>query len=100
MDIKWEVPPVASRGASSAVTEQENEFAKNLVRNPDRWARMRDFRSDQQGRAGNLASMIRKGERSAFRRPDLEGEFEAVSRKIPDTDITAVYVRFATLNND
>ena len=101
MDVKWEDPPVThSRGGT--VSAHEAELAEILKQNPDNWARLADFENDKNGRAGNLAGLIRAGKRAAFRADSRVdgGEFEAVSRRVPGTKITAVYVRFATLNND
>lgn len=100
MDVKWETPPHAKAGRN--VRPEEVELARELRSHPDQWARFVEFTGDDRAKAAAIAQTIRKGERSAFRSDPLRdgGEFESVSRKIPDTDITAVYVRFATLHND
>jgi hypothetical protein len=64
---------------------------------------MVDFSGDDQPRAGQLAQLIRSGKRAAFRTngPIEDGEYEAVSRKDRvNKNVTAVYVRYATLRND
>lgn len=100
MDIKWETPPAINREGRRA--SGETELANELRNHPDQWARFRDFEDDDQPKAGQLAQLIRSGKRAAFRTngPTDDGEFEAISRKIQGSNVTAVYVRYATLQND
>lgn len=100
MDVKWESPPTISRGRRA--DSSEHALAAELRDNPDQWARVKDFEGEEQVKASALAQQIRTGTRAAFRTdgPVEDGEFDAVSRKIRGTDITAVYVRYATLKND
>lgn len=100
MDIKWEMPPSITR--TTRANPKEREIATQLRDRPDQWARVEDFTGEDQRKAGQFARYINTGQRAAFRTesPVEHGEFEAISRKIPGTDITAVFVRYATLNND
>lgn len=94
MDITWEDPPTPQRGPGS-IRPEEVEFSTALRANPDRWA---VFRKDiKPHTAGNLAKVIREGRRAAFRVTDDDaGEFESVSRSMPGTSFSAVYVRYVT----
>lgn len=101
MNIKWETPPDRQRGGTGK--PEEVEVAEALREHPDEWVRLYDFRGEEQSKAGAIATLIRSGKRAAFRadRRLDGGEFEAVSRKDQqDKNVTAVYVRYATLNND
>ena len=87
---------------SGRAADEEKELAQTLRENPDKWARIRDFTDDDQRKAGPLAQQIRAGTRAAFRvnRDVEDGLFEAMSRKISGTNVTAVYVRYATVDGD
>lgn len=101
MDVIWESPPTIIR--TGRTKNAELELAAELRAHPDQWARMIEFEGEAgQRAAGQLATLIRAGKRAAFRTDDPaeDGEFEAVSRKIKGSNLTAVYVRYATLNND
>jgi hypothetical protein len=97
MDIKWETPPSPTRGQNAEITEQEVFIANELAKNPGNWARLRDFEKENAKSARALAQLIRQGKRSAFKVSDLsDGTYDAVSRRVPGTDLTAVYVRYVT----
>lgn len=97
MDIVWENPPPAQRGPS-ATTEEELKLAAVLLDNPDQWAVLKDFDVSDKGKATNLAALIRRGNRRAFRVPEgRDGEFQASARRVPDTTLTRVYVRYASV---
>lgn len=100
MELRWETPPVAARPGRA--DPQELEIATQLREHPDRWARVLDFTDDEQPKASTLATQINRGKRSAFRTDQIQenGEFEAKSRKIRNTNVTALYVRYASIGNN
>lgn len=99
MDIRWEEPPTASRVGRA--NPKEVAVAAELREHPDTWARVQDFTDDDQPQAAAVATQINRGKRAAFRTDGEDsGEFEAKSRKIRNTNVTALYLRYASVGNN
>lgn len=91
MTVTWEEPP-----AATGQTAEAHARAAELRDNPGRWARIRDYPLDAEGRetpaitaAAVYASTIRMGK---VRWAEPAGAFEAVRRQVEDG--WAVYARF------
>lgn len=82
MEIVWEDPPESNKGGG--VRRVLSEFADELRKNPNRWAR---YPTD--GRGKSIATRIRQGRSSVF---TPKGSFEAVTREVDGKLV--IFVRY------